>query len=112
MHPYADQLFIYFIATVIIIRIWLFIWPVPGPTMRRFRIHHYHVGLVLLGVGAVSGSLHAYAIGLGLFADECAFIILRGKTHADNYSTLSLAGTLGIVIGVFLLREVLVRPLL
>jgi len=67
-------------------------------------------GAMLVIFGIIIHSLVVYAIGLALFVDELAFLLLRGKTHADNYSWQSLVGTTLFVVLVFLAREYLVLP--
>src|SRR2546426_538449 len=106
----ADQFFIVFALTVAVARTWLFLWPIAGPTIHGVRIHHYHIGLLLLVSGAMCDSVLLYGVGAGLFGDELAFLLMRGRTHADNYSVMSLVGTAVVVVSVFLLRHVVVSP--
>ncbi len=105
-----DLAFVVLASAIGVIRLWLFAWPVSGPTIRNFRIHHYLVGLFLALAGASVHWLYLYAIGLGLFVDEVTFILISGKTHADNYSFTSLCGTLGLVVLAFLTRGVWAAP--
>lgn len=102
--------FLIFATTVLITRVYLYFRPTASPTIHGFRLHHYMYGLVLIVIGLIVQWLPLYAIGLGLFVDELAFILLRGKTHGDNYSWKSLAGTVLFVIAVFLLRDFFILP--
>lgn len=64
-------------------------------------------GLVGIIFGSVLHSVVIYAIGWGLFIDELTYILMRGKTHDDNYSKVSLLGTLGFVIVIFFIKDYL-----
>jgi hypothetical protein len=64
-------------------------------------------GLAGVFLGIAFSSLTVFAIGLGLFVDELAFLLMRGKTHEDNYSKTSLLGTLFFVAVVFFIQEYL-----
>ncbi len=46
-----------------------------------------------------------YAVGLGLFVDELPFILIKGKTHEDNYSKKSLYGLFVLIALVFLTKK-------
>jgi hypothetical protein len=65
-------------------------------------------GIVLVPIGLLTQSIILFGIGLGLFIDELTFVIMRGKSHEENYSKTSLFGTMGFMILVFLLRNYLV----
>jgi hypothetical protein len=66
-------------------------------------------GIFGLLVGFMLDSIIISAIGLGLFVDELSYLLLGGKTHADNYSRLSLFGTLFFVAVVYISRFQLVQ---
>jgi len=51
-----------------------------------------------------------YAAGIGLFLDEFTFLVTGGRTHQDNYSAISLAGTAVLVVVAFVFRAQLARP--
>ena len=67
-------------------------------------------GLIGIAIALPLGWLSLYAIGWGLFIDELTFLLMRGKTHADNYSAISLLGTALLIIGIFLLRNWIIIP--
>lgn len=92
-------------------RLFLFLHPIPAPTIGKFRTHHYMFGILGVILGLITGSLVIYAIGLGLFVDELTYLLMGGKTHADNYSKISLMGTLFFIILVFIFRNNLVSIL-
>lgn len=110
MNP--DLFFIIFLATILVTRVALYFKPVPSPTIHEFRLHHYMYGTVLLIIGILITNLWCLAVGLGLFIDELPFLLIGGKTHADNYSVKSLVGVTVLVIVVFFLRGYIIKTLL
>ena len=104
----SNYFFLIFLATIAITRLFIFVYPIPAPTFGKFRTHHYMYGLVGILVGLVLHSVLIYAIGLGLFVDELTYLLMRGKDHKDNYSKISLLGTLFFVIIVFVFRDYLI----
>ena len=107
----SNQFFIVVVVTIATTRVFLFLRPIPGPTIHGLRVHHYMYGMVAILAGILVRSVVVYGIGAGLFGDELTYLLIGGKSHRDNYSRLSLVGTLLIVIAVFFLRAYLVRPL-
>lgn len=105
-----DLFFSYFVATVVAVRLWLFFLPTSGPTILGLRVHHYHVGLIGLLVAILLNWLELYAISLALVVDEGTYVAIGGRTHRDNYSSTSLAGTAVLVIVVFVVRGFLTGP--
>lgn len=105
-------LFWIFAVTIAAVRLWLYFRPRSGPTLLGFRVHHYTVGLLGLWISALAQWQYLYAISLGLVVDELTFLALRGETHEDNYSMRSLAGTVVLVAGSYVLQEVLFRPVI
>ncbi len=103
----SNYFFPIFLATIIITRVFIFVYPIPAPTFGKFRTHHYMYGLVCILVGLFFHSIMIYAIGLGLFVDELTYLLMRGKNHKDNYSKISLLGTLFFVIIVFIFEKYL-----
>ncbi|MES2213456.1 MAG: hypothetical protein V4473_01275 [Patescibacteria group bacterium] len=97
-----------FLGTVIVTRIFLFLKPIPAPTIKGFRIHHWMYGVVGILITLLIHSLILYAVGLGLFVDELTYILIGGKSHKDNYSKISLFGTVIFVIIVFVARDYLI----
>ncbi len=118
----ADQFFWIFFATILITRIFLLLDPTPSPTIgafkwhhhayHKFRTHHWMLGLILALIALLVHSLIAYAIGLGLFIDELTYVLMGGKTHKDNYSAMSLVGTLAFVLIVYFSRMIIIFPIL
>jgi hypothetical protein len=65
-------------------------------------------GIVIIAVSLVIRSLPFYAIGLGLFVDELAFIFLKPKDYNTYLSRRATIGMLLFVFIVYLLRYYLV----
>lgn len=103
----VNTFFLIFIITIFVVRIFLFIKPTASPTISRLRLHHYMYGLICIIIGLLLHWRVIYAIGLGLFVDELTYILIGGKTHKDNYSKISLIGTVFFIIIVFMLRNYL-----
>jgi len=55
-------------------------------------------GIALIIASLFFKNIWLYAIGCGLFVDEIPYLLLNGKTHADNYSKKSLALLVLLVI--------------
>ncbi len=103
----STSFFLIFLITIVVTRLFLFLRPIPAPTIERFRMHHYMFGILGIILSLILRSPLIFAIGLGLFVDELTYILIGGKTHKDNYSKVSLAGTLLFVIMVFILKDYL-----
>lgn len=108
----GNYFFLIFILTILITRVALFIYPVSSPTIGSLHLHHYMYGLVGIFLGLLLQSVLIYAVGFGLFIDEVTYLLIGGKTHKDNYSAVSLLGTLCLVVVAFLLKDYLILPLL
>lgn len=67
-------------------------------------------GIVGIILGLLTNFIFVYAIGWGLFIDELTYLLMRGKTHGDNYSKTSIVGTIIFIIIVFVLRNYFVLP--
>lgn len=76
--------FIIFLATILITRLLLYFKPIPSPTVKGFRLHHYMYGLLLMIIGALLKSTTIYAVGLALFLDEFPYLIHESGTHGDK----------------------------
>ena len=100
-----------FLGTIAATRVLLFIRPTPGVTIAGVRIHHYVYGLIGVPVALFLHSLPLYAVSLALVIDEVIYVLIGGKTHADNYSAISLIGVSALAFLAYLLRNVLVLPL-
>ena len=92
----ATQLFTVFVATIICTRFFLYVLPIPSPSLGSLRLHHYMYGLILAPLGILFDNPPLFAVGLGLFVDELGYLLIGGKTHKDNYSKYSL-----ILLGIF-----------
>jgi len=66
-------------------------------------------GIVIIVIGLFFHIFLIYGIGWGLFIDELTYLLIKGKTHADNYSAASLIGTIIFVVIIFILKSNLVN---
>ncbi|MDE2037812.1 MAG: hypothetical protein KGI69_01140 [Patescibacteria group bacterium] len=61
-------------------------------------------------IGLATHQLMIFSISLGLFVDELTYLIIGGTSHRDNYSPISILGTIAFIVAVFFLRDYLVAP--
>ncbi len=105
-----NYFFTIFFLTILFIRIFLFFKPISSATVTGFEwFHHYIFGLVLFVSGLLVSYLIIYSIGLGLFVDELTFLLINGNSHEDNYSIISLSGTVLFVLIIFFSRKFFVN---
>lgn len=104
-----DKYFLFTIITIVFTRILVYIFNKPSPTIKNFRIHHWMYGLIftiiLFCISSFYTNIYLLSIGMGIFLDEIGFIIIRGKTHEDNYSPKSFMILMFFIVLLFLLRE-------
>jgi hypothetical protein len=100
----SSQFFLEFLTTVVLVRAILYLYPIPSPTIGGYRLHHYMYGLIGIPLSVVTHSLLLFAVSFGLLVDELTYLAIGGKTHADNYSLVSLIGTSILCILVFIFR--------
>ena len=88
-----DKYFLLTFITILITRIVVYIFNKPSPTIKCFRTHHWMFGLfftiILFCISSFYTNIYLLSISMGVFLDEIGFIIIRGKTHEDNYSPKS-----------------------
>lgn len=106
----ATQFFLVFLFAILVTRVFLYFKPVRSPTVAGFRFHHYMFGIALVAISLPLGWLYLYAAGLALFVDELTWLLMRGKSHEDNYSWVSLIGTVFFTLIVFMIRDYLILP--
>ncbi len=107
----ANIFFFCFFITILITRVLIYFKPTSSPTVFKLRLHHYMYGIVAILGGFILRSMIVVAFGLGLFIDELTYILIKGKSHTDNYSPKSIIGTVLFIILIFLFREKLVAIL-
>lgn len=104
-----DRYFFGVMVTIILIRVLVYLFPKPSPTIKNIRIHHWMYGLlgtcILFSISHFYTNTYLLAISNGIFLDEIGFILMRGKTHEDNYSPKSFMILLLFILLVFILRE-------
>lgn len=104
-----DKYFLFTTLTIIITRVLVYIFNKPSPTIKNFRTHHWMFGLVftiiLFCISGFYTNIYLLAISMGIFLDEIGFVIIRGKTHEDNYSPKSFMILIFFILLLFIFRE-------
>ena len=104
-----DKYFLLTMLTVIITRVLVYLFNKPSPTIKNFRTHHWMFGLtftiILFCISNFYTNIYLLAISMGIFLDEIGFIIIRGKTHEDNYSPKSFMILMFFILLLFIFRE-------
>jgi len=100
-------------VTIIITRVVVYIFNKPSPTIKNFRTHHWMFGLgftiVLFCLSSFYTNIYLLSVSMGIFLDEIGFIILKGKTHEDNYSPQSFMILMFFILLLFIFRENIVN---
>lgn len=97
--------FIIFMASLIVIRVFLYFYPASSPTINGFRMHHYMYGILIIIFAKLFKNTNIFAIGSALFLDELMLILTNSWTYSDYFSTISLVGTGIFSIFFFILRK-------
>lgn len=108
-----DKYFLFAMMIVIITRVLVYIYNKPSPTIKNFRTHHWMYGLVftiiLFCISGFYTNIYLLSISMGIFLDEIGFIILKGKTHEDNYSPKSFMILIFFMLLLFIFRESIIN---
>lgn len=108
-----DKYFLFTMITIILTRVGVFIFNKPSPTIKNFRTHHWMYGLlftiILFCISNFYTNIYFLSISTGIFLDEIGFIIIRGKTHEDNYSPKSFMILIFFILLLFIFRENIVN---
>ena len=108
-----DKYFLFAIMTILLTRVSVFILNRPSPTIKNFRTHHWMYGLlfaiILFCISRFYKNIYLLAICMGIFLDEIGFIIIKGKTHEDNYSPKSFMILIFFIFLLFIFRETIVN---
>lgn len=108
-----DKYFLLTFITILITRVVVYIFNKPSPTIKSFRTHHWMFGLfftiILFCISSFYTNIYLLSISMGIFLDEIGFIIIRGKTHEDNYSPKSFMILIFFIILLFIFREIIIN---
>ena len=108
-----DKYFLFAAITILVARVLVYVLNKPSPTIKNFRTHHWMFGLaatiILLCISSFYTNIYLFSISTGVFLDEIGFIVIRGKTHADNYSPQSFMILIFFIIILFMFRENIVN---
>lgn len=107
-----DKYFLFTIITIILTRLFVYIFNKPSPTIKNFRTHHWMYGLlftiILFCISNFYTNIYLLAMCMGIFLNEVGFILIRGKTHEDNYSPKSFMILLFFIFLLFIFRELII----
>ncbi|MBI5644687.1 hypothetical protein HY970_01160 [Candidatus Kaiserbacteria bacterium] len=106
-----DRFFLIFLCTILVTRMFLFLFRLHSPVIGEFPLHHYMYGFLLIVIGLARRSLPAYAIGWGLIVDELMMFPLQAKDWHDYFSPAFAAGTTLFSAIVFYFRSHIVYPI-
>lgn len=108
-----DLYFFLTLTTILITRVLVFVFNKPSPTIKNFRTHHWMFGLIftvlLFCISNFYTNIYLLSISMGIFMDEIGFIIIKGKTHEDNYSPQSFMIVFFFILLLFLFRKSIVN---
>lgn len=111
--PLYDKYFLFTLLTTLLTRVWVYLFNKPSPTIKNFRTHHWMYGLlftiILFCISSFYTNIYLLSISMGIFLDEIGFIIIRGKTHEDNYSPKSFMILLVFILLLFIFREDIIK---
>ena len=98
---------------ILITRIWVYLFSKPSPTIKNFRTHHWMYGLlftiILFSISGFYTNIYLLSISMGVFLDEIGFILIRGKTHEDNYNPKSFIVLFIFILLLFIFRETIIN---
>ena len=104
-----DKFFLFTLITIIITRVSVYIFNKPSPTIKNFRTHHWMFGLLftilLFFISNFYTNVYLLSISVGVFLDEIGFILIKGKTHEDNYSPKSFMIIMLFILLLFIFIE-------
>lgn len=61
--------------------------------------------IILFCISGIYKNVYLLSISIGVFLDEIGFIVIRGKTHEDNYSPKSFMILMFFILLLFIFRE-------
>lgn len=117
MEKRTNIFYLIFILTIILLRIGVFLFPTNRIMLGGLRINHFWIGVVLIIIVIILSKRYnvlraiLFPIGLGVVADELAFMILSSRTINDYWSIYSLIGVLIVAVMVFALRQKIVSKI-
>ena len=110
----ANLFFIVFLAAIIAIRLFVFLFPEQKLRILGTVIHHFWIGVILVVIALLLTSFSyrwiLLALGLGLVADELVYMLLgAGPVLTKYWSIYSVSGAIVNSAIVFLLRQKIVN---
>lgn len=109
--------FIIFLLTIILIRIFVIIFPERDTYIFGILIHHFWYGIILLLIVFTIPKKYSIpkiflsAIGLGYITDQLIFILLGAGKDKEYWALPSLLGTIILIVIIFPLRKKIIDSL-
>ena len=103
-----DKYFLITMITILITRVLVYKLNKPSPTIKNFRTHHWMFGFLFSIILFLISNFYTnmyLSISNGIFLDEIGLIIIKGKTHEDNYSPESFMILIFFILLLFIFRE-------
>jgi len=110
----ADIFYLIFVATIVSVRLGIYLLPKAKVRIFQRGIHHFWIGVILVFISFAFVWWRGYwiilALGLALIADESVYMFLekkpvKGRWRSKTYwSATSIIGALASCIVVFLIR--------
>ncbi|MEK6918122.1 MAG: hypothetical protein AABW51_04195 [Nanoarchaeota archaeon] len=102
------------VLTIILVRLKVFLFP-THVQLFGVIIHYFWIGAIFLVLGYLVSKSYFYvkllliSVGLGLFIDELAFMILGGGSFPQYWSIYSILGVVCLLLLSYLTRKDLWR---
>ena len=108
-----DKYILITMITILITRVLVYKFNKPSPTIKNFRTHHWMFGfvfsIILFLISNFYTNMYLLSISNGIFLDEIGLIIIKGKTHEDNYSPESFMILIFFILLLFIFRESIIN---
>ncbi len=77
------------LLTIVVVRLILHFTRIKSPTIKGYRMHHFHYGILMMVVGTILQSVPLFSIGYGFYVDEKPCIFHYGSNFGyKEYSSL------------------------
>ncbi len=100
--------YLIFILTIIAVRTAVFLFPDNKFRISGIIVHHFWIGVILVGIALLLGSFGyrwiLLALGLALVADELVYMLLGAGPVANYWNIYSVSGAILDSFIVFMIR--------
>ncbi len=105
----ANVFFIVFLAAIIAIRLYVFLFPEQKLRIFGMIIHHFWIGVILIMIALLFADFSykwiLLALGLGLVADELVYMLLGAGPVINYWNIYSVGGAILSSAIVFILKN-------